>query len=120
MKKKIIICIAFAASILPSGYALAQGNANKTDSETTSLKLKSLKLQKEQIQKKISVEDGKRNKQIAGVAEETLERMNEKQDSICLSLRSKLTNINLEIKRLTQTSISPELLNQFDNIINTH
>lgn len=81
-------------------------------------KLTELKREKERLSNQIKVEDAKRNKQVPGVAYETLENMNDCQDSICLTLRSQLVDINLEIKQLTPTIISPGLINQYNNLIN--
>lgn len=77
-------------------------NANaqnaKPNSTVNAIKIKSLKAQKESLQKQIAVEDKKRNIVIEGVSAETLEKKNEQQDSICLELRSALVSVELELR----------------------
>lgn len=95
-------------------------NKSLNDSSTNSLKLNKLKKEKEQIVNQIKIEDAKRNRQVAGVNEETLEIMNDRQDSICLALRSRLVDINIEIKALTPAVVSPGLINQYNNLVNAN
>ncbi len=111
--------------MLSAGYANVFAEEPVTDksyndSSTNSLKLNKLKKEKEQIMNQIKIEDTKRNKQVAGVNEETLETINDRQDSICLALRSRLVDINLEIKALTPAVVSPGLINQYNNLVNAN
>ncbi len=96
----------------------AQTNASRNDSIATAVKLNSLQSKKEKLEKEIKVEDGKRNSQIAGVSPETLEAMNNRQDSTCLALRSELVDVILEIKELSPDVTTPQLLQQYNNLVN--
>lgn len=120
--KKIILSLAVVAmSLLMAQEVSAQTAAQptaKNDSIATALRLNTLQGKKESLQKEIKVQDAKRNKQISGVLAETLEEMNNKQDSLCLGLRSELVDVILEIKELSPSVASPQLINQFNNLVN--
>ena len=92
--------------------------ASRTDSLARATRIHNLKLRKESLEKDIRTEDRKRNRQIAGVSPETLEEMNNRQDSICLALRSQLVDVTLELKELTPTVQSPVLVNQVNQMLN--
>ncbi len=96
----------------------AQSNTSGNDSIVTAVKLNSLHIKKDKLEKEIKVEDSKRNSQIAGVSPETLEAMNNRQDSICLALRSELVDVILEIKELSPDVATPQLLQQYNNLVN--
>ncbi len=117
--KRIIMAIAviLMAGLLETDLS-AQNNSARNDSIANTLKLNSLKKQKERLQKEISTQDAKRNRNIPGVVRETMELMNERQDSLCLALRSKLVDVALEIKELSPSLASPTLINQFNNLMN--
>lgn len=120
--KKIILSLAVVAMSL----SVAQVNSapmttqpiEKNDSTATALRLNTLQNKKKSLQKEIKVQDSKRNKQISGVSAETLEEMNNKQDSLCLALRSELVDVTLEIKELSPSVASPRLINQYNNLVN--
>lgn len=95
-----------------------QTNVTRNDSIATAVLLNGLQSKKDKLEKEIKVEDGKRNSQIAGVSPETLEIMNNRQDSICLALRSELVDIILEIKELSPDVATPQLLQQYNNLVN--
>lgn len=120
--KKIILSLAIVAMSLSMAREVsAQVSTDpvaKNDSIATALRLNTLQSKKESLQKEIKVQDAKRNKQISGVTAETLEDMNNKQDSICLALRSELVDVILKIKEISPSVASPQLINQFNNLIN--
>lgn len=92
---------------------LAQNNASN-DSIARAVKVKELTIKKENLIKQIKIEDAKRDMSISGVTFETQEILNDRQDSICLDLRSQLVSIELEIKELkpladVETAISRHL-----------
>ena len=116
-RDRFIIAIVMLAAIWCEDV-FAQSNAHKNDSIATVLLLKSLKYNRDRLQKKIEVEDGKRNKQISGVSAETLEEMNDRQDSVCLALRSELADVVLEIKELSSVIVSPKLMGMYNNLFN--
>ena len=97
----------------------AQSSIENTDSITANLKLKMLQGKRENIQKRIKAEDAKRNRQIAGVSPERLEEMNDRQDSICLALRSELIDVTLEIKELTPPVNTQAIATPLSQILNT-
>lgn len=121
MKKIILSLVVFVMSLsitlINSAQTTAQPSA-KNDSIASALRLNTLQNKKESLQKEIKAQDSKRNKQISGVSAETLEEMNNKQDSICLALRSELVDVILEIKELSPNVASPQLINQFNNLVN--
>lgn len=117
--KRIIIPIAILAIAGSSSFAMSpQTNVTRNDSIATAVLLNGLQSKKDKLEKEIKVEDGKRNSQIAGVSPETLEIMNNRQDSICLALRSELVDIILEIKELSPDVATPQLLQQYNNLVN--
>lgn len=96
----------------------SQTNTTRNDSIATAVRLNGLQSKKDKLEKEIKVEDGKRNSQISGVSPETLETMNNRQDSICLALRSELVDVILEIKELSPDVAIPQLLQQCNNLVN--
>lgn len=117
--KKIILLLAVAlTSTWLAQMVSARTVANNGADTATSIKLNSLQNRKESLQKEIKIQDAKRNREIAGVSAATLERMNDKQDSLCLELRSELADVILEIKELSQDVASPQLINQYNNLVN--
>ncbi|MCM1111338.1 MAG: hypothetical protein NC336_09025 [Clostridium sp.] len=116
MKKIIMVLVVVVASLL-AGQAISAQTPTKNDSITNAVRLNSLQRKKESLQKEIKVQDAKRNQQIQGVSAETMELMNDKQDSLCLALRSELTDVVLEIKELSAAVTSPQLIDQYNNLI---
>lgn len=117
--KHIIISsvVAIVAGFLSVDMS-AQTNTSSNDSIATAVRLNGLQSRKDKLEKEIKTEDSKRNSQIAGVSPETLEAMNNRQDSICLALRSELVDVILEIKELSPDVATPQLLQQYNNLIN--
>lgn len=119
MKRTIIINIITFIVGFYTFETFAQANIFHNDSIATAMKLKSLQSRKDKLEKEIKVEDGKRNSQITGVSPETLETMNNRQDSICLALRSELVDVILEIKELSSPEVATiQLLQQYNNLVN--
>ena len=98
----------------------AQGQTSQNDSTVNAIKIKNLKNRKAALQKQIAVEDKKRNAVIEGVSPETLEKRNERQDSVCLELRSELTAIELELKELGADNTMIQIAQQYNNLIHTN
>lgn len=99
----------------------AQDNKVQTnDSITTALKVRELKIRKQSLQQRIATEDKKRNQVIDGVTPETQEMLNDRQDSICLDLRSQLVAVELEMEEVKPTKVETQnnnmtpLLNQIN------
>ena len=95
----------------------AQTQTSQNDSTVNAIKIKNLKNRKAALQKQIAVEDKKRNAVIEGVSPETLEKRNERQDSICLELRSELTVVELELKELGADNTTAQIAQQYNNLI---
>ena len=87
------------------------------DSTIIALKIKELNTRKEAIGKQIMTEDAKRNRTVPGVSPETQERLDDKQDSICLALRSQLVAVNLELKELVPDRTTSSIVNYFNEIM---
>jgi hypothetical protein len=116
--KKIIISFAAVVLSLSMVQAIYAQTITKNDSTANTVRLNSLQYKKEALQKEIKAQDAKRNKQISGVSAETLEEMNEKQDSLCLALRSELMDVILEIKELSPNVTSTQLASQYNTLVN--
>ena len=82
------------------------------DSTVNALKIKNLNIRKADLQNQIKIEDKKRNRTIEGGEPETMEAINDKQDSICLALRSELTDIQLELNELRPPKTIIQLIQQ--------
>lgn len=67
------------------------------DSIAIQLRLDQLEKSKVNLAKRIKGEDQKRNQMVPGISLENMEIINLQQDSLCLALRSEMTDINLEI-----------------------
>lgn len=116
--KHNISYIAIAFTILAGMPVCAQDKQTGSDSIAAELRMKSLQAHRDRLQTEIKIQDAKRNRQIAGVSPETLEEMNDRQDSLCLALRSQLMDVNLEIKEASSSVSSSALLQQFNNLVN--
>lgn len=88
-----------------------------TDSTYQAIKVKELQMRKQAIEKQIKQEDAKRDQILTGVSAESQELINDKQDSICLDLRSQLVSVELELKELVPNKAVTTIINQL-NILN--
>ena len=79
----------------------------KADTVKVQIKIKELKQIEATLKKHIETEDKKRNRNIEGVSETSMEEINQRQDSICLELRSQLVDVQLQVKEL-ELSIKPD------------
>ena len=52
------------------------------------------------VEKEIALQDKKRNATYIGVSPEVMEQINDKQDSICLDLRSQLVTLQLQLNAI--------------------
>lgn len=101
MKKSVITV--FVCLVAFAGQSFGQ---TATDTIKVKLKIKELRTVEANLKKQIEAEDKKRGMTISGVSEESMSELNERQDSLCLALRSNLVNTRLEIKEL-EASITP-------------
>lgn len=104
MKTRYLVIAAMM--MLLSMPAFAQEENRTNDSIAKFVKIKELKIKKDNLIKQIKMEDAKRDMSIDGVTFESQERLNDIQDSICLDLRSQLVSIELEIKELSPNDVA--------------
>lgn len=71
-----------------------------SDSIMAAIQLRSLQQQRQQLQAQIKTEDAKRNSRVDGVSAQAQEAINDRQDSICLNLRSQLVDVELRLQEL--------------------
>lgn len=107
MKKILFILI---CSVIGLANASAQ---TKADTVKVQIKIKELKQTEATLKKHIETEDKKRNRNIEGVSEISMNEMNQRQDSICLDLRSQLVDVQLQVKELelsikSDATLAPE------------
>lgn len=97
------LCSAFLLQVpaYGSSVSVAESREEKADSIAVAIRLKVLETKQAELEKRIKIEDGKRNRVIEGVSPESLERLNERQDSVCLELRSRLVGVQLQIRDLS-------------------
>lgn len=86
-----------------SVIAIAGNETHSPDSVPSAVKLDDLRSRRDDLHKLIKAEDAKRNRQTAGVSAATLEIMNDRQDSLCLELRSQLIDVVLQIKEAVKS-----------------
>ena len=118
MKKFVVAILMASIYSTATNSVSAQETASRNDSITNAIKLRSLQTQREKLVKEIEVEDRKRNTQLNGVSPERQEELNNQQDSICLSLRSQLVDVMLEIKETAPNVATPQLMQQYNNLLN--
>ena len=68
--------------------------------------LKMLEAKELTLKKKLDEEMQKRNASYSGVSAEVLEDMNDQQDSICLSLKSQIVDVQLQIRDIRHQQAS--------------
>lgn len=119
MKRKLLLYTTIAIASLVGNNAFAQSTHVRNDSIAANLKLNGLRSKRDKLQKEIKIQDAKRNIQTNGVAPETLEEMNDRQDSVCLALRSELVDVILEIKENSVDIPSSVLIQQYNGLLNS-
>lgn len=92
-----LFALAFALPVY--SQSKEQGNAT-----VLAVKIKELELKKAMIEEKIALEDKKRNQREYGITPERQEVLNDRQDSLCLELRSERVSIELELKEIRERS----------------
>ena len=101
MKTNRLSLIALLAALLFPVFPLNAGTPDENSAKSMELNAK-----KEILVKLIETEDAKRNQSISGVTPETQEMLNDRQDSICLALRSQLLSIKLELEEIAADSVA--------------
>lgn len=113
--KRIHTLLLAACATLCATVAAQALTPNPADT-TTLIRARELNRRKIELQQQIAAEDAKRNRQINGVAPETQERLNDRQDSVCLALRSQLTTVELELRELVPDSAAVALATQLNQL----
>lgn len=116
--KKAIIFMAVMAMLLPATHTLSARTKENSDSVAAAMRQDTLRSKKELLQNEIKKEDAKRNRQLPGVSAATMEAINDRQDSLCLALRSQLTDVTLELKEMAADIATPQLVEQFNRLVN--
>lgn len=111
------LCKIFTVALFVLMAMSVSAQRNAADSTVTAIKVKELTIRRASLQKQIAVEDGKRNQRIDGITPEMQEAMNDRQDSICLELRSQLVDLELELKELVPDKTITKIVEQL-NILN--
>lgn len=114
MKKILFILL---CSIMGASGISAQ---TKVDTVKVQLRIKELKQSEVTLKKRIETEDKKRNQNIDGVSEISMNDINERQDSICLDLRSQLVDLQLQVKELEVSIQSTATLTSEEAAANLH
>ena len=68
--------------------------------------MKLLETKEQNLKKKLNEEMQKRNATYSGVSAEALEEMNDRQDSICLDLKSQIVDVQLQIRDIRKQQAS--------------
>lgn len=92
--------------------SLSSQNSKINNDTVSAIRLKALTTKEAKLQKQIQEQDKKRNTTFNSVSLETIEKINNKQDSICLDLRSRLVSVQLEITELKRTNLLQTLENR--------
>lgn len=118
MKKCVLLLFVASMYSAMASQACAQETAtSKGNPVVESVRLKSLQAKRDSLQQAIRVEDAKRNAQINGVTPERQEELNNRQDSICLDLRSQLVEVTLEIKEMAPDVATPQFMQQYNQLL---
>lgn len=115
MKKCVLLL--FVASMYSAMACAQEAATSKENPVAGSVRMKSLQAKRDSLQQAIRVEDAKRNAQINGVTPERQEELNNRQDSICLDLRSQLVEVTLEIKEMAPDVATPQFMQQYNQLL---
>lgn len=106
----LIVLIGCAACV-PADEASAQ---QYVDSIATAIRVKTLESRRAELRQRIQEEDAKRGRVVEGITPEANERMCRAQDSVCLSLRSQLVSVELELDEIAPGAPQEVLTNKLD------
>lgn len=105
MKTKIIFMAVL--QVLTAAMTVQAQNKNSSGRDSSEV-VRRLNDKKAELTRLIAAEDRKRDQHIEGVSWEKMKEINERQDSLCLQLRSELNDVDLELKELKKsTALSP-------------
>ena len=106
-----------AAALFSYTEGYAQDKTVLNDSTVNTIRIQNLQVRRTALRKQIAAEDKKRNTVIEGVSPEALEERNDRQDSICLELRSELVAVNLELQELGADNQIPQLVQRYNSLV---
>lgn len=116
MKPKVFmitLCLLIIGCVTGSlASPLPSGNVTPGNDTINAVKLKALAVKEATLQKTIQEQDKKRNATYNGVSAETIEKLNDRQDSTCLDLRSQLVSVQLEIGEVKKANLLQTLSNR--------
>ena len=116
MNRLILLALVGLAS-LGGLRANAQTKPEKTDSIATAIRIKALQQKKQQLRTQIAEADKQRNRHIDGVSAVRLEQINDRQDSICLDLRSQLVTVELELNEITPDKVPATVVQHYNALV---
>lgn len=109
----IMVCLLIIGCVTGSlALPLPTGNVKPGNDTINVAKLKALTVKEATLKKMIQEQDKKRNATYNGVSAETIEMLNDRQDSICLDLRSQLVGVQLQIGELKKANLLQTLSNR--------
>ncbi len=110
-----------SSALLLMGVEAFALNGSQLDQNTiNAIKLEELTRKRAALVRQIEIEDAKRGREIADSTYLYVEMINDKQDSLCLELRSQLVTIDLEIEEIRpQRTPLDVIINQFNNLQET-
>ena len=111
MKNYRIIATALMC-VMFSSVAFARTTEPVRDSLATALKVTELTNRRDSLRQQIQTADAGRNREIYGLSPLRMAEINERQDSICLELRSRLVAVEIELKELVPDKLESLLRQQ--------
>lgn len=114
MKRYITTAVILALCAMSSIHAddkkklvlSTSNNAAAVDSVAHLKSLKTLEAKEKNLQKRLDGEMQKRNATFSGASAEVLEEMNDRQDSLCLAIKSQIVDVQLQIRDIRQQHAS--------------
>lgn len=107
----VVVMLIAVMSGIPANEASAQ---QSVDSIATAIRVKTLASRRAELRKRIQEEDAKRGHIVEGITPDANERLNTTQDSICLSLRSQLVSVELELAEVSPGTTQEALARKLD------
>lgn len=99
-RRIFFLTVLFTIASLAAKAQSSALSSQRLDSVATAAQISSLEQQRTQLQTRIKQEDAKRGTKTDGVTPQTQEALNDRQDSLCLSLRSQLVDVELQLSEL--------------------
>lgn len=121
MGMKCFIMLAGALLLASLSFsASGQDDETKIDSSVKAFRISELNKLKKSLQEQIAEAESNRNQTAEGVLPETQELLNERQDSVCLVLISRLVSVELELKELVPDKTMSTIVEQYNVLLQNH